>query len=1274
MSLDFLVSQILTPDNVQRAVAEAELERRSREVPGFCFSLARYCRTLMSSQSSHTVGLVALSVLKRSVMASNSAEELEQVVSSLLSDLSDIAALPGGAAAVMRQWSSAVCKTVRRLVVLWASPTATPAAGEATTGAIIAQLLGAFGQYRNADASGLLSVFSHVWLLRTMFEEPMPEVMHAWCAELLLSCAPPLFEILCTSAAAALSMSLPDSSALAADSPEVYARCSLLTLIAQTLTALYEWQFAFNGRKRSPVELKHHFLSAYPLLQPFMCTPCAHWLSVCIGATSSSTDTLPSAEALAANLATASLAVLEYVSSVLQLSGWYKQCISAQLLQVLLQSLEADAACYRAALCGDGGEEAYSVAASAEWTGWPHAGSGGGEPNEDTLSYTWAAVVRRHATQSWSLFRDAALLPFLKVGLVDVVGHQCGLQYYKLLLTYAVLSPADVEAWLHDPNSFLREEEEREDGVRWTTRDTVAQLYTDSIAALGPLFLHASLEDLHECLLAAIPDNDGRECSSEQPSLAYDGAVILTPSQQQREAALFFMEAVLKRRAKELRECGAVDFTPLATHLWSNDVASATVHPGLTARALMLLTAIVRLAHATLAATAPTASADAAAATNTATAAESFMATVVADSTHALSLFTGTSKEAVAASSSSCTPLVAVLLCRFLHGTLPYWSDVLLAQHFVAWQVSLLALLSPKAGLTDDTLYNTVEQLADLLKVACAAQKKGRQSHHGSASTAAAAPLMSSSLPQTVMNCWRRNVSDPNLADVVLRLLRHVVRDDQSGASLLLRELPWVNNVLSGYAESTAELCAVPYFLHLLKYFFEYSSDEVANGAATMILDSLCQLLLSAEESAILGALSGCLAALLRRCLAVQSVQVRVAVATMEAAMTSGAAVDEGALPGVVSTTALVVDAPRAAYPFSTVIVAFVLRTLDDRRNEASLMDMGDALVAIMQRSPSFSEAELIHVIHATVRRLSMVRTDTVAQQLLAPLATLMALHPAALLRTLAQGGSLVETMSRWLPQVEHFSNLRTTFVSCEGLLKMLSCLSQSSPPMLASEEAQQLAQQPVTCRWRLPEELAASEKGSRTAQRKGVKKGSVAATRRAILSSLTSGASVETSLPLYAGVLVGVGRGLLTLLAAPVSLLCRACQAAGDTTTPRIGIDTSTFPSDEDDDNSNELFREDIADGDHEEEDMWEEEVDSSDDEAQGDARQSEAPDINGYSPHERSDRQWLLRPIGALMLPWLQTHGSEVASFFTVQEVQTLMSFLTSCAEIGACDSSAT
>ncbi|KAG5488601.1 hypothetical protein JIQ42_00211 [Leishmania sp. Namibia] len=1270
MPLDLLMSQILSADNAQRAAAEKELERRGREVPEFIVCLARYCRSLIGGRSPRAVALVSLSVLKRSVTASNRAEELEQVVSSLISDLSYVAAQPGCSTAVIRQWSSAVCTTVRRLAILCASPTRAAAAGEGVTGAITAQLLSAFEQGPNADASELLLLFSYVWLLRTMFEEPVPEVMHAWCAELLLSCAPPLFEILCTTAAAMLSMASPDSTALAANAPGVYARCSLLSLIAQTLAALYEWQFACNGRKRFPAELKQHFLSAFPLLQSFVCAPYAHWLSVCEAATSSSTGALHFAQAGAASFATASLAALELVSSMLQLGGWYKRCVTPQLLQVLLQSLEADVAHYRAALCLDVDEEAVSLPVSAVWTGWPCAESGGGEREDDTASLTWATVVRRRATQCWSLFRDTASLPFLKVGLVDVVGHKCGLQYYNLLLAYAVLSPADVAAWLHDPNTFLRREEEREDGVKWTTRDTVAQVYADSITILGPLFLHASLEDLHEQLLATIPDSYSEACGSRPTSLTYDGTAGLTPSQQQREAALFFMETVLKHRARQLRECGAVDFTPLATHLWRSDVTSASAHPGLAARSLMLLIAIVRFTHATFLASAPAAAADAAAETNTAAATESFMATAVAESTHALSIFTGTSKETIA--SSSCTPLIAVLLSRFLQCTLPYWTDVLLARHAAAWQASLLALLSPEAGLTDDALYNTVEQLVDLLKVARAAPKKRRRSRHGSASSTAAASLVCDALPKTVMDCWRRHISDPNLADAALGLLHHVVRNGQSGASLLLPELSWVNHVLSGYAEATAELCAVPYFLRLLKYLFEHAPEEVVNGAAAMILDNLCQLLLCTEESAILGASSSCLAALLRRCLDVQSVQVRVVAATVEAAMAGRAVVLEDGLTGVAGTAVLAVGAPRAVYPFSTVIVAFVLRMLDDRCDEASLMEMGDALVTIMQKSYSFSEAELTRIINATVHRLSVVRTDTVAQQLLTPLATLMMLHPAALLRTLAQGGLLVETMSRWLPQVEHFSNLRATFTSCEGLLKMLSYLSQSSsPPMLAAEEAQQLAQRPVTCRWRLPKELTASEKGARKAPRKDSKGGSAAATRRAILSSIASGASVEASLPLYAGVLVSVGRGLLTLLAAPVAALRRASQAGGDAAAPGAGIGANGFPLDEDDGDSEELFREDSSDdGDHEVEDAWEEDMDSfSDDETQSQARQSEAPDINAHSPNETTDQRRLLRPMGAQMLPWMQMYGGEVASFFTSQEAQTLMSFFISCTETGPC-----
>ncbi|KAG5465500.1 hypothetical protein CUR178_00205 [Leishmania enriettii] len=1267
MPLDLLMSQILSADNAQRAAAEKELERRGREVPEFIVCLAHYCRSLIGGRSPRAVALVALSVLKRCVTASNGAEELEQVAFSLISDLSYVAAQPGCSTAVIRQWSSAVCTAVRRLAVLCASPTRAAAAGEGVTGSITAQLLSAFEQCPNADASELLLVFSYVWLLRTMFEEPVPEVMHAWCAELLLSCVPPLFEILCTTAAAALSTASPDSTALAASAPGVYARCSLLSLIAQTLATLYEWQFACNGRKSFPAELKQHFLSAFPLLQSFACTPYAHWLSVCEAATSSSTSALHFAQAGATSFAAASSTVLELVSSTLQLGGWYKQCVTPQLLQVLLQSLEADVAHYRAALCLDVDEEAVSLPVSAGWTGWPCAESGGGEREDDTASLTWATVVRRRATQCWSLFQDTASLPFLKVGLVDVVGHQCGLQYYNLLLAYAVLSPADVAVWLNDPNTFLRREEEREHGVKWTTRDTVAQVYVDSITILGPLFLHASLEDLHEQLLATIPDSDSEVCGSRPTSLTYDGTAGLTPSHQQREAALFFMETALKHRARQLRECGAVDFTPLATHLWRSDVTSASAHPGLAARSLMLLNAIVRFTHATFLASAP---ADAAAETNTAAATESFMTTAVAESTHALSIFTGTSKETIA--SSSCTPLIAVLLSRFLQCTLPYWTDVLLARHAAAWQASLLALLSPEAGLTDDALYNTVEQLVDLLKMARAAHKKGSRSRHGSANSPAVASLVCDALPKTVMNCWRRHISDPNLADAALGLLHHVVRDGQSGASLLIPELSWVNHVLSGYAEATAERCAVPYFLRLLKYIFEHAPDEVVNGAATMILDNLCQLLLCTEESAILGASSSCLAALSRRCVDMQSVQVRIVAATVEAAMAGRAVVLEDGLTGIAGTAVLAGGAPRAVYPFSTVIVAFVLRILDDRCDEASLMEMGDALVTIMQKSYSFSEAELTRIINATVHRLSVARTDTVAQQLLTPLATLMMLHPAALLRTLTQGGLLVETMSRWLPQVEHFPNLRATFTSCEGLLKMLSYLSQSSsPPMLAAEEAQQLAQRPVTCRWRLPKELTASEKGARKAPRKDSKGGSAAATRRAILSSIVSGASVEASLPLYAGVLVSLGRGLLTLLAAPVAALRRASQAGGDATAPGAGIGANGFPSEDDDGDSEELFREDSSDdGDHEVEDAWEEGMDNfCDDETQSQARQSEAPEMKAHLPDETADQRRLLRPMGAQMLPWMQMYGSEVASFFTSQEAQTLMSFFISCAEIGPC-----
>ncbi|KAK7199917.1 hypothetical protein NESM_000039700 [Novymonas esmeraldas] len=1252
-TLDILLSQILSANNVQRAAAEEELGRRGREVPGFCTSLAHHSRALLATPSTHAIALVALATLKRSLAASEHADELQHVISVLLAHLGDVAVLPGGAVAAMRQWSSSIVVAVRRLAVLVASAAAAPDTGAATVDAIMTQLLDAFAQRPGADARGLASIASHVWLLQTVFEEPIPEAMHLWCSELLLGCAPPLFALLCDAASATLSTTSLPPAAATAEATEVQARCSLLSLTAETLCVLYGWQFTSTGRARFPAALKQHFLTACPLLHSFICAPCTHWLSVCAADT-----------ATAAGLAAAALSTLELVSSVLQLGGWYKRCVSAQLLQDLLQSLDADAPSYAAALSTSSDEEAGEAAGNG-WMGCLLSGSSGGGDGGGAATARWAAVVRRRSTQCWSLFRDAALLPFMKAGFVDVVGHRCGLQYYQLLLSYAALGPADVEVWLDDPNAFLRAEDEREDGVRWTTRDTVAQLYADSITTLGPLFLHASLEDLNERLFADVSCDGGRPAHTHGGGGDSCSASFAAP-QQQREAALFMMETVLRHRARQLRECGAADFTQLATHLWGCDVAGASAHPGVTARALMLLVAIVRFTGAPPAA--PVGAASAAATT-----ASAVTAAIVAGSTRTLSVFTGTSTDvagvAAAASPPTCTRLVAVLLCRVLHSTLPFWSETLLDCHSASWQASLLALLSPQAGLSEEALYSAVEQLADLLK---AAQQKSRQSHGGASGGAAATSLVLPALPRAVMDCWRRHVSDPSFADAVLGLLRRVVRDSETGAPLLLQELPWINGVLSGYAESMAELCAVPYFLQLLRCVFKRAPDAVASGAAALMLDSLCQLLLCTEESAILGASSSCLAALLRRCPAVQSVQVRVVAATMEAAVLGGGGgAGDGSGSDAASTATVVADAPRSVYPFSTVIVAIVLRTLDDRRDEASLMEMGDALVAIMRQSTSFSEAELVRVIHATVNRLAVVRTDTVAQQLLAPLATLMLLHPVALVRTLAQGGVLVETMGRWLPQVEHFASLRTMVASCAGLLTLLSTLSQPAAPsaLLTAEEAQQLAQQPVTCRWRLPEELTAGEKGTRKATRKGSGGDAAAAARRALLSSLKPGASVETTLPLYAGVLVGVGRGLLSLLAAPVTMLRRACRAVGgggEAAACGLGAGAAGVASDEeeedDDDGSanNGLFRDGSE---EEEEEEWEEEEDAGDVDGDATPRPTEQHDAvatsGGGGDDAVTDRLRLLGSLAAQMLPWMRTHGGEVTAYFTPAEAETLMQF---------------
>lgn len=1303
--LEELLSRILSPDNVFRAAAESELERRSNVVPGFCAALADYCDSIACASGRRAVALVAFSVLKRNLSKASCAQEVQHVVLLFLSHLSNVAVATELTMATLHQWCAVVVTGVRRLAALRApscaaqqpDAAAATACFEAVSDLVISQVLNAMAQWSQADAASLSIVCSHVCLLQSFYEGAVSEAVQVWLAELMASCAPPMLGMLC-----ALSKA---TRATQTSSPcDAWRRqCALLSLVAHTLCVMYEWRFTAFSHGKFPTDLKRGFLVAFPsLLQAGLFTSCAQW--ACLAASASSLDNttgLRAALCVAAPSIAAFLATLEFVAKVLQYGGWHKSCVTAEVMQQLLSSLEADVASYQTALTMEDSDAVDGGFGNAGPSGtlvdcWLDVGGGDSNTQHDATPET-AFLVRCHVTQRWMLFCNIAFLPFLQRALIDIVGDRCGQRYYEVLLSYAVLTPAEAHAWLDDPNVLLREEDERGSDVRWTTRETVAQLYTDSISALGPLFLHASLESINERLFA-----EGHAAEAVAAGDAGDaGAPISTTYQNaplQREACLFFLEMALRRCSKNLRQCGSVDFMPLATHIWDYDVAGPTAHYATAARALLLLTAVVKFSCASsqksCTPVGPARSPSLGA----------FLATTVASSATVLAEFAASAAVHARPSSSSCSLLTAVMLCQFLQNTLSYWPSTVLEQHFAALQDSLLLLLSPQVGLTAEVLYTTLELLTDFLR---AAQHAVRTTRHRSGDPGRDS-ILSERLPGVVMDCWRRHVSDPSFADVVLQLFRRVVRDDSGvggggghspALAQLLHELAWVHNVLCGYADSMAEVCAVPYFLLLLRTIFAHAPDDFANGAATLMLDSLCQLLLCTAESAILVASGSCLAALLRRCPAAQSVQVHVVAASVEAALRGGVGGVGGAGESRSDAgTALIADAPRVVFPFSTVIVAIVLRILDDHSGEASLLEVGQTLVTIMRQSASFSQADLLRVIHSIVHRLGVVRTDTVTQQLLAPLATLLLLHPAALLRTLVQGGLLAETMGHWLPRVEHFTNLSVTYSSCEGLLGLLRLLSDPSQASVTAEEGQRIAQQPVLCSWKLPVDVVgnassaakatAAHKAKRAEGKKAKGSSMSSATHATLASALAGGAVVETRLPLYAAVLVAVGRGLLRLLATPLPALRRASQPNRDGGDEAFSSSSSCSDGDGDGGSGGgrRLFRESSSSSDGDDEESWEEEevVDTFGDPDDGDdegnsasssaavaaAAQEDgavASPSEGLAMNEKAEKERLLAAMGVQLVPWMQRYGGEVTAYFTVEETRLLMAFFASAVASG-------
>ncbi|EKF32421.1 hypothetical protein MOQ_003720 [Trypanosoma cruzi marinkellei] len=282
--------------------------------------------------------------------------------------------------------------------------------------------------------------------------------------------------------------------------------------------------------------------------------------------------------------------------------------------------------------------------------------------------------------------------------------------------------------------------------------------------------------------------------------------------------------------------------------------------------------------------------------------------------------------------------------------------------------------------------------------------------------------------------CWRNHIRDPNMGELVVSLFGELITE-YSGDEFLTGHFSWLADVLNSSC-GTAEHCVVPFLLQILTCIFEKGSDEVARKGADCFAGALCGLLLGAEESSIISSASNCLAALLQRCPQVGAMTVLVAIPSMKKPFP--------VLNGDKSTCSDLVGIPTLKrdelqpHSFSSVLVTIVMKMLGEEIKEVLLMSVGRVLVAIAQNTTVFRDDEIERLIITIVRRLMRVRTDTVTQELVFPLAVLMKLHMHAFINVLWSSGILFEMFSVWLPKMSVFTVKEVLFHSCDALLDLL--------------------------------------------------------------------------------------------------------------------------------------------------------------------------------------------------------------------------------------------
>lgn len=1160
--LEALLQQILNPNNQERNAAEQELARLGA-TPEFVIQLTAYCCEAANCQpsvpSQRSLYLVAFSVLSRSLQEVDHWVVLQQTSQVILSHLSRV--IPGLDADdevavenedwVARQWATVLVSICDRL---WCASQV-----ESTREVVTPLAHDVFASVQNYITDALLhasfesacqlgKVRDCVTLLLTLFSSGKCFVT-AFCKPISSECSGILLSIL-------TSPLLPEKiGCLPSPNPRLHRWFQLKTTAANALQMLYQWAFTSRQEKQTQRFLRDQYVSH---CEDLLSNVCMSFTAVRLG---KGWDVQLEITMLQALFHT--VAFTSDVFRVTELVKPRKDIVWTQLFQGIVASLETDA-------------PLYTVLNSEE----------NGCRDEGQIS----VLFRSHVMQLWLVFADLITHPSVQSKLTTSPLADYGSRVYSLMLRYAML-PADVSiAWCANPEIFVRDEEECHDDICHTTRNAVSHVLSECIVAFSPSFFHNVLEDLHTRLFVA---------DTEDVGLPW----------QRREVALFLMEVILRRRAKELRLCGDANFLPVGSQVLERDVAST--NPVVAVRALALLSVVVRY----------TAAEEERAGLNTKVDLSTFSNLLAQRTVGFLSLSVQSSAEEVS--------LLRVGVCMFLRESLVYWPHAVLEQAFYGLQGALLELQthSKEAGFVEESLY----LLLDVLR--CLVKTMRRYSRRALLSLPV---TLHPSFPRVVFQCWRDHSADPNVGELALSLLKYCVAD-AGGDAAILQEMTWVKEVLCGYGSSMAEWCSLPHFIDLLRYIFLSGSEKIANGVADLILDNLCELLLWVEDSAIVAASCRCLASLLHRCPQAESVEVRVIPSLITTVTSSGAV-----LPSINT------DPQRQVFSFSSVIAAIILHMLDEQMEESALLEVGNPLVTIIQHADHFKEEEIVRIIHAIVFRLRVVRSELVSNELFAPLSLVLQLHPSTFLQILVRDGILIEVMTLWLPRVEQCSDHEVGLMSCDGLLRLLELLSNPH----ASVEAKQLAQEPITCQWVLPLAVACPE-GTATCESGAAKVSVRRAKQRGIgtrkANSSSGAVEVSVTLPLHIAIFVSVGRGLLPLLD---PLVCLSLH--------RTVEKTSTF---EDSSSDEELFSED--------EDAAEEWMDGVDDFDEdngnvsvGDAHETvDAPVVpEECRPEEASEatKRRLLGPLLVKLTSFFPMCGSSGGAYFTRSEADELLSYM--------------